>query len=128
MVDVRPRSILLVDDDQALLDSLAMVVETMAAGVAIKARGLGDVQSQRDEAVACDSAIIDINLGLGEPTGVDVYRWLRSSGFGHKPITFLTGHAKTHPDIVEASRLGDCAVYSKPIDMDLFLKIAQTHG
>ena len=33
-------------------------------------------------------------------------------------IVFLTGHASNHPLVVEAHRIGDAEILSKPIDPD----------
>jgi len=70
----------------------------------------------------CDLALIDINLGAGQPSGVEVYRWLRARGFGGR-IFFLTGHAMNSPFVAEAVRLGDAQVLSKPIRPDRLIRL-----
>jgi FixJ family two-component response regulator len=67
--------------------------------------------------LACDSAILDINLGPGQPSGIDAYKWLRNNGYRGR-IAFLTGHAGTHPLVIEATRIGDAEIFSKPVDPD----------
>jgi FixJ family two-component response regulator len=59
------------------------------------------------------AAVLDINLGAGEPTGIDAYHWLRSHGFSGRVI-FLTGHAASHPLVREARLIGDAVVLEKP--------------
>ena len=54
-----------------------------------------------DEALRCGVAILDINLGPNRPSGIDAYAWLRRSGYTGR-IVFLTGHASSHPLVVEA--------------------------
>ena len=63
-----------------------------------------------------DLAILDINLGAGRPSGIDAYRWLREQGYTGK-VEFLTGHARSHPLVDEACRLGDALVHDKPVSI-----------
>jgi len=65
----------------------------------------------------CTLAILDINLGPNRPSGIDAYTWLRQQGFTGR-IAFLTGHASNHPLVLEATRLGDAELLSKPIEPD----------
>jgi FixJ family two-component response regulator len=62
-----------------------------------------------EEAFGCGVAIIDINLGANRRSGIDAYAWLRSEGYTGR-IVFLTGHASTHPLVVEAQRVGDAEI------------------
>ena len=65
--------------------------------------------------LGCSVAILDINLGSNRRSGLDAYAWLRANGYTGR-IVFLTGHARTHPLVVEAQRIGDAQIFSKPID------------
>ena len=47
----------------------------------------------------------------------DAYRWLRACGFAGR-IAFLTGHARSHPLVEQAHRLGDALVHEKPISAE----------
>ncbi len=69
-----------------------------------------------------DLAILDINLGPRVPSGLDAYRWLRERRFSGR-IAFLTGHARSHPLVEEAHRLGDALVCAKPISLDALRRI-----
>jgi ActR/RegA family two-component response regulator len=69
------------------------------------------------------TAILDVNLGPGEPSGVDVAAWVRA----HHPdarIVFMTGHAPNHP-LVRAASGADGEVLAKPIDTKRLIGIAQ---
>ena len=70
-----------------------------------------------EEALKCRGAILDINLGPSRRSGIDAYAWLRQKGYTGR-IAFLTGHASNHPLVVEANRLGDAEIFTKPIDPD----------
>jgi DNA-binding NtrC family response regulator len=119
---VATSSILLVEDFEELLELETILIESVCGRTAVPAKNLREVIAHGESALKCEFAIIDINLGAGEPSGVDVYHWLRSKGFeGH--IFFLTGHAKDSPIVAEATRLGDVKVFSKPIVPDRLIRI-----
>ena len=77
-----------------------------------------------EEALGCRVAILDINLGPNRPSGIDAYAWLRHKGYTGR-IVFLTGHASNHPLVVEAKRIGDAEIFSKPIDADRIRSIVE---
>jgi CheY-like chemotaxis protein len=107
------RRILIVEDDA----DLALLLSELLAGSGAEtcvAHSLDEVQAQEHEALACDLAILDVNLGAYEPTGVDVSRWLRDQGF-EGPVVFLTGHARSHPMVAEAASVPGSRVLAKPI-------------
>jgi FixJ family two-component response regulator len=62
-------------------------------------------------------AILDVNLGPGRRSGIDAYAWLRQKGYTGR-IAFLTGHARDHPLVVQAHRVGKVEIFTKPIDPD----------
>jgi DNA-binding NtrC family response regulator len=107
---------LLVEDNedlrQSLIDLLALVQVGCVAGASLR-----DVEQRAHEALACQLAILDINLGAGEPSGIAVHRWLRQQQFAGQ-IVFLTGHARSHPLVQEAMRLQGVRVLDKPIDFE----------
>ena len=112
-----PRFVLFVEDDDDLrltcVELITVVLERRCIGVG----SYSEVVALEDELPACDSAILDINLGPGQPSGIDAYEWLRRTGYTGR-IVFLTGHAGTHPLVTEAARIGDAEIFSKPIDPD----------
>ena len=77
--------------------------------------------------LGCSVAILDINLGSNRRSGLDAYAWLRANGYTGR-IVFLTGHARTHPLVVEAQRIGDAEIFSKPIDADRLWSIVEGEG
>jgi DNA-binding NtrC family response regulator len=110
------QGVLFVDDDQDLLDAIEEILELSGLAACVTARSLAEVESKREEALRCSLAFVDINLGTGTPTGIDVFRWLESKGFMGN-IFFLTGHAADEPLVVQASSLGKRRVLSKPITL-----------
>jgi FixJ family two-component response regulator len=114
--------VLFVEDNDDLRE---LVVELVTVVLDRRCVGVGtfeEVVALGDEALGCAVAILDINLGPDRKSGIDAYTWLRSNGYTGR-IVFLTGHADTHPLVVEAQRLGDVEILSKPIEPDCLLSI-----
>jgi DNA-binding response OmpR family regulator len=61
-----------------------------------------------------DLAILDVNLGLGEPSGIEIYRWLKAQNYRGK-IVFLSGHTRTDPQVAEAARISGVEFFRKPL-------------
>jgi len=61
-----------------------------------------------------DLAILDVNLGPGEPSGIEIYRWLKGQNYRGK-IVFLSGHTRTDPQVVEATRISGVDFLQKPL-------------
>lgn len=109
--------VLFVEDSDDLRETF---VELITAVVGRRCIGVGSYQevvALGNDVLGCSAAIVDINLGLGQPSGIDVYQWLRRVGYAER-IVFLTGHASTHPLVIEAARIGDAEILSKPVDLD----------
>jgi ActR/RegA family two-component response regulator len=109
--------VLLLDDDDDLLATLGELITLMTGRRCVQAHSLEEIIAQRADALACGDAILDINLGRGRASGLDVYAWLRQQHFGGR-IFFLTGHARSHPLVVRARALDGVEVHQKPIGSD----------
>lgn len=107
-------SVLLVDDDEDLRAAMDEVLHRLGVRRLIGAGSLRDVEDQREEALACQLALVDINLGYGEPTGINVFEWLEREGFTGR-VVFLTGHGSQDPRVQRAATLAGSQVASKPL-------------
>ena len=121
--DLRGLRVLLVEDSYLVASSLSRMIRDMGCEV------IGPVATV-EEALplvsdgACDVGILDVNLGPGEPSGVDVHGWLRSHGFAGD-VVFLTGHARTHPLVAAAVATPGTRVFAKPIDESELARLVQ---
>ncbi|HVV51175.1 MAG TPA: response regulator [Polyangia bacterium] len=104
----------LLDDDADLLEILAELLEEHHCRCFV-ARSLAELQALGPEVLAANVAVLDINLGAGQPSGVDAYDWLVSHDFPGR-LLFLTGHAHAHPLVAQAEQLRRAAVLDKPLD------------
>lgn len=121
---VGAKGVLYVEDDDDLRE---VVVELVTVSLEHRCVGVGSYEelvAREEEALRCGVAILDINLGPSQRSGMDAYAWLRDKGYTGR-IVFLTGHASTHPLVVEAKRIGDAEIYSKPIDPDRLRSIVE---
>ena len=119
--------VLHVEDNDDLRE---LVVELVTAVLKHRCVGVGSYEELvglGDEALGCSVAILDINLGSNRRSGLDAYAWLRANGYTGR-IVFLTGHASTHPLVVEAQRIGDAQIFSKPIEPDRLRSIVEGVG
>jgi DNA-binding response OmpR family regulator len=103
-------AILVLEDDDDLRETIGDVFEE--AGT-IKAATMREMQSQAAGVLQCRVAVLDVNLGPGEPGGLEAAAWLRNQGFKGR-IIFLTGHAASYPDLVDRSRELGAQVVEKP--------------
>jgi FixJ family two-component response regulator len=82
---------------------------------------LAQMLENKSEVLRAQIVVLDINLGVGEPSGIDCYDWLKRNKFAGK-ILFLTGHAKNHPTVKKAWQSG-AQVYEKPVDSKQFTEL-----
>lgn len=115
-------TVLLVDDDPDLLDVMGMLMEHEGLGY-IAARSLAEVQALGSALATISVAILDVNLGPGQPTGLDVHDWLRAQGVRSR-IVFVTGHAPDHP-LVQETAGGAHLVLAKPIASSALVRVAR---
>lgn len=84
---------------------------------------LAQVKSLGDALQQLDTALLDINLGQGQPSGLDVARWLRDNGFASR-IIFITGHAPDHPLVKQAAGQSG-SILEKPVIPSELLRIVR---
>lgn len=103
----------LLDDDADLRDALTDIL-TFYGASCLALPSVAAMVEAAPEVLACDVAILDVNLGDGQPTGVEAYQWLRRHEFAGR-ILFLTGHAPSHPEVARTAALG-VGVMTKPVE------------
>ncbi len=115
---------LLLDDDDDLLQSMAELVEQLGGRRVLKAHSVAELMEMGDAALASEVAIMDINLGPRAPNGIDALRWLVERNYSGR-IVFLTGHAAGFPLVEEARRMRGVQVVSKPIGCQRLLGLLE---
>jgi FixJ family two-component response regulator len=118
----RESLIFVLDDDQDLLDSMVAVVQGLCHRHCVTATSVREMVDLSAEVLRSQLAFLDINLGAGQPSGLDGYRWLRKNKYPGK-VVFFTGHAQSHPQVQDALGLGDADVVRKPVSVDALFKL-----
>jgi two-component system nitrogen regulation response regulator NtrX len=117
-------SVLIIDDDEDLRASVSDVLAAAGVTRRVLASSLAELQQQAAVALSCGLAILDVNLGEGQPTGVDVSSWLRQHGFAGA-IVFLTGHAATDPRVIAAAAVPNTRIVAKPFSFAGLVALAR---
>jgi FixJ family two-component response regulator len=115
--------VLILEDDEDLRAVMRYLLRVACRVDCLDVASFAELLAHGEEALGCTTALLDVNLGAGQPSGIDAYRWLRDSGF-RGPINFLTGHARTHPLVEQAGDIEDVRVLEKPIAVDVLQKLA----
>lgn len=116
---MEPALIYIADDDDAVRRSLAMLLD--GAGYRIAAFSSGEAMLaglQEGEPPAC--AVVDVRMGDGMMTGLDVQRALAARPGAKLPVIIVTGHGDV-PMAVAAMRLGVANFIEKPYPPDSLL-------
>ena len=109
------RRILLLDDDEDVRDALGDLIRLYGAEC-VSLPSVSAMEAAQAEVLACGLAILDVNLGDGQPSGVDAFDWLHKHSFTGQ-VVFLTGHGSAHPAMTRAYGHG-VRVMTKPIETD----------
>jgi DNA-binding NtrC family response regulator len=105
--------IFVLDDSEDLRSLFQQLVHLMLGEECLCLATLRELEANAGVALAAKAAFLDINLGPGEPNGVEVLSWLRQRGFAGR-VFFLTGHAANHPAVTQARQTG-VRVLTKPL-------------
>jgi FixJ family two-component response regulator len=119
-VDQKSRLIAIIDDDEAMQDSLRDLME--AAGLTARCFGgaLEFLNSDARQKAAC--LIVDIRMP--KMSGLELQARLEEEGH-NVPIIFITAHGDARMRI-QAMRLGAVEFLAKPFDHQLLLKRVRT--
>lgn len=104
------------EDDDDLRSVMVDLIQRATDRRCIGLGTLAELRARRQEVLRCTVGIIDVNLGNGQPSGLDAFAWLRAERFTGR-VAFLTGHAAEHPLVARAQQMGEADVLRKPIDM-----------
>jgi DNA-binding NtrC family response regulator len=120
-------TVLVLDDDTDLRDTLGEVIADLCHRSCLSAGSFAELVALGGRALGCRLAILDVNLGPDQPSGVDACEWLLEHGFEGR-IVFLTGHARTHPAVLRASRVRAASVHQKPISIEALRALVEGSG
>ncbi len=108
-------SILIVDDEEAIRESLRMILEFEGYRIEEAGDGLEALRIARERPP--DAILLDIRMP--EMDGLDALRTLRERGY-EMPVLMISGHADI-ASAVEATRQGAYDFFEKPLERDRVL-------
>lgn len=109
------RTVHVVDDDPAMRDSLAFLLDS--AGHAVRTYGSAEALLAAADALEPGCVVTDVRMpGMN---GIDLVRALKARGAPH-PVIVMTGHADV-PMAVEAMKAGVADFVEKPFDDEAIL-------
>ena len=108
------KTVLFVDDSRDILEVVEAMCQSLPEVECVCVASMSAVQERAAHVLRTSLAILDVNLGPGEPSGVEIYRWLKGKNYRGK-IVFLSGHARTDPQVKEAARISGVDFYQKPL-------------
>jgi DNA-binding NtrC family response regulator len=111
------RRVLFVDDSIDLCQLIELTCQSLPDVECISVTSMSAVVERAEQVLRTEVAILDVNLGPGEPSGVDIYRWLKGRNY-HGKIVFLSGHARKDPLAGEAAAISEVDFFQKPLGFD----------
>lgn len=111
------KRILFVDDSRDLCEVMEAMCQSLPEVECVCVTSMSAVQERAAQVLRTSLAILDVNLGPGEPSGVEIYGWLKAKDY-HGKIVFLSGHARTDPQVGEAARISGVDFFQKPLAFD----------
>ncbi len=109
------KPVLVVDDDVAIRETIAVMLEAEGYRVAVAAHGADALRSLALER----PAVILLDLNMPVMDGWELLRRLRASGVAI-PVVFMTAGRAAH---VEAERAGADGYLPKPFDIDMLYDV-----
>jgi DNA-binding NtrC family response regulator len=114
--------LLVVDDDDDLCCALADIVRSTGVESCLTVASLLELEAHAGEALRTGLAIVDVNLGYRQPSGIDIFHWLREHGYT-APIVLMTGHATNDPRVASVLALPNARLLLKPFSLDTLVKL-----
>ena len=107
------KRVLLLDDDIDLCEVMVEMTLELGASACMAVNSLAELKKLSKIRHSFDLIFIDMNLGFGEPSGIEVYEWLRQIGYNGK-VAFFSGHDRSHPMIQMALEYPNVSMLEKP--------------
>jgi len=125
MAEAKPDGVVhVVDDDPAIRDSLAFLLEEAGMQARIYDGPTALLAASSNHGATLEAGCILTDVRMPEMTGLDLVRRLRAEGINH-PVIVMTGHADV-PLAIEAMRLGVSDFIEKPFDDELLIASIET--
>ena len=109
--------VLVLDDDRDFCELLGALLQSSTGAECLTVHSLDELLGKETFALACDLAILDVNLGPNKPSGIDALAWFRARAFAGLPELAYPFHDR---DIV-AAQSGMIALHGRSISISSVL-------
>lgn len=113
--ELNERRVLILDDDADLCDLLQLLFEEQGGVRCVVVHSVAELRENRGRALDCELAILDMNLGPRQATGLDALDWLEQNHFAGT-VAFLTGHARRDSALQDRAATAGLAILEKPVE------------
>lgn len=107
------KKILFLDDDESLCFLMKEVFKEEPTVEVTTVNSYAALLEQQPVIADFDIIFLDVNLGPGQPTGLDAFAWLKTQSY-NKKVVFFTGHAQAYPLVRQAVKTPNVYVLEKP--------------
>lgn len=116
--------VVFLEDNEELRQIMTVLLESELRVRCLSFARFADLEKNVSAVLKTKIAILDINLGVNEPSGIDAYNWLRLMNYQGQ-VVFMTGHAQSHPLVLEATKTG-AVVLEKPMKAQILFDIVRS--
>lgn len=113
--------VLLLDDDPDMCALMRETFEDFKIQDTTICNSYQDVVDLGQKILDFHVVFLDVNLGLGQKNGVDVFNWITKLGYKNRVI-FFTGHARSYPVLVDALNQRHVGLLEKPTTVSMIKK------
>lgn len=117
----------MLDDDVDLCELLKLLFEESLGVECVVVHSFAELVSRKGDVLDCALAILDVNLGPRQATGLDALDWLQAHAFAGS-IAFLTGHARRDSLLHDRAANAGVPVLEKPVEPDTLVALLPRLG
>lgn len=117
----------MLDDDVDLCELLKLLFEESLGVDCLVLHSFAELVSKQADVLACELAILDVNLGPRQATGLDALDWLQAHRFTGS-IAFLTGHARRDSLLHDRAANAGVPVLEKPVEPEALVALLPRLG
>lgn len=110
------KKILLLEDNLELCKLLGQIFNSFGTIDLSICHSYSDVTALNGKALNFEVAFLDVNLGMGQKTGIDAFDWLLENGYQGKTV-FFTGHASSYGVLKKITDRPNVYLLDKPADI-----------
>ena len=119
------KSVLILDDDIDLSEILELTIKHLGVTLCKVIHSYKEIlELNKVELTRFDICLLDVNLGPGQPNGLEVYKHLKQVNYPGE-IYFFTGHGKSDSRLQVLTNFSLTHILEKPVSIETLNNIIQ---